>query len=80
MNISEQKQIIAAAPWNMIPVYLKGGWNAQWDLAVVLTEILWEHMKVDTNRFFLGSSLDSSELLRLFINGLYFLVLVPNHI
>ena len=52
LNISERKQIIAAAPWIMIPICLKGGWNALWDLAAVLTEILWKHMKVDTNRCF----------------------------
>ena len=49
---SERKQIITAAPWIMIPVCLKGGWDALWDLVIALPGILLEHLKVDVARLF----------------------------
>jgi peroxiredoxin len=50
LNPNERKQIISAAPWIMIPVCLKGGWDALWDLVVALPGILWGHLKVDVAR------------------------------
>jgi len=52
LNPSERKQIITAAPWVMIPVCLKGGWDALWDLVIALPGILWGHLKVDVARLF----------------------------
>ena len=52
MNPNERKQIITAAPWIMIPVCLKGGWDALWDLVIALPGILLEHLKVDVARLF----------------------------
>ena len=36
----------------MIPVCLKGGWDALWDLVIALPGILWGHLKVDLARLF----------------------------
>ena len=55
LNPNERKQIITAAPWVMIPVCLKGGWDALWDLVIALPGILWGHLKVDVARM-LGRS------------------------
>ena len=52
LNPAERKQIITAAPWIMIPVCLKGGWDALWDLVIALPGILWGHLKVDVARLF----------------------------
>lgn len=54
INPEERKQIITAAPWIMIPVTLKGGWDALWDLVIELPGILWGHLKVDMARLFRG--------------------------
>lgn len=55
INPTERQQIITAAPWIMIPVTLKGGWDALWDLVIALPGILWGHLKVDVARW-LGKS------------------------
>ena len=55
LNPNERKQIITAAPWIMIPVCLKGGWDALWDLVIAMPGILWGHLKVDVARM-LGKS------------------------
>ena len=52
LNPAERKKIITAAPWVMIPVCLKGGWDALWDLVIALPGILWGHLKVDLARLF----------------------------
>ena len=52
LNPNERKQIITAAPWIMVPVCLKGGWDALWDLVIALPGILLEHLKVDVARLF----------------------------
>jgi len=51
-NSNERKQIITAAPWIMIPVCLKGGRDALWDLVIALPGIFWAHFKVDVARLF----------------------------
>jgi len=56
LNTIERKIIITAAPWIMIPVCLKGGWDALWDLAIALPGIFWGHLKVDVARLFGKSS------------------------
>ena len=43
----EHVQIFTAAPWIMIPVVLRGGWDALWDIAVALPFIGWAHLKAD---------------------------------
>lgn len=52
INPQERQQIITAAPWIMIPVTLKGGWDALWDLVIELPGVVWGHLKVDVARFF----------------------------
>lgn len=45
LNPAERKKIVTAPPWVMIPVCLKGGWDALWDLVIALPGILWGHLK-----------------------------------
>lgn len=52
INPQERQQIITAAPWIMVPVTLKGGWDALWDLVIELPGIIWGHLKVDVARLF----------------------------
>ena len=52
LNSAERKQIITAPPWIMIPVCLKGGWDALWDLVIALPGILLGHLKVDVASLF----------------------------
>ena len=51
IHTNEHVQIITAAPWIMIPVVLRGGWDALWDIAVALPMIAWEHLKADWANF-----------------------------
>jgi hypothetical protein len=48
-NIDKQEhvQIITAAPWIMVPVVLRGGWDALWDLLVALPALTWAHLAAD---------------------------------
>jgi hypothetical protein len=48
-NIDKQEhvQIITAAPWIMVPVVLRGGWDALWDLLVALPALTWAHLVAD---------------------------------
>ncbi|MEM7542547.1 MAG: hypothetical protein AAF384_13340, partial [Pseudomonadota bacterium] len=39
--------ILGAAPWITVPVALKGGWLALWDLVIVFPKIYYEHFKLD---------------------------------
>lgn len=52
INDQERVVIITAAPWIMIPVTLKGGWDALWDLVIELPGVIIGHLKVDIARFF----------------------------
>ena len=52
LNPAERKKIITAAPWVMIPVCLKGGWDALWDLVIALPGLLWGPLTVDLARLF----------------------------
>ena len=47
INTDEHVQIITAAPWIMIPVVLRGGWNALWDISIALPMIIIAHLKAD---------------------------------
>jgi peroxiredoxin len=47
LHTQEHVQIMGAAPWITVPVTLKGGWDALWDLAVAMPFIFWAHIKVD---------------------------------
>lgn len=51
LNTQERVQIITAAPWIMIPVTLKGGWDALWDLIIELPGVLIGHLKADIPRW-----------------------------
>jgi hypothetical protein len=43
----EHVVIMGAAPWITIPVTLKGGWIALWDILKVFPKIYYEHFKLD---------------------------------
>ena len=47
INTDEHVQIITAAPWIMIPVVLRGGWDALWDISIALPTIIVAHLKAD---------------------------------
>ena len=54
----EHVQIVTAAPWIMVPVVLRGGWDALWDLLVALPRLVWAHLAADWSnmkRKFAGS-------------------------
>lgn len=51
IHTGEHVQIITAAPWIMLPVVLRGGWNAVWDLVVAMPFIIWAHLKADWANF-----------------------------
>jgi hypothetical protein len=44
---NEHIVIMGAAPWITIPVTLKGGWIALWDILKVFPKIYYEHFKLD---------------------------------
>ena len=52
LNFVERRRIVTAAPWIMIRVTLKGGWDALWDILIALPGILWGHLRVDVSRLF----------------------------
>lgn len=43
----EHVAIMGAAPWITVPVTLKGGWVALWDILKVFPKIYYEHFKLD---------------------------------
>jgi glutathione peroxidase-family protein len=47
LHTKEYMAIITAAPWVMIPVVLRGGWDALWDLLIALPMITIAHLKAD---------------------------------
>jgi len=51
-HTNERKKIITAWPWIMIPVILKGGWDALFDQCKALPLILWGHLKLDISELF----------------------------
>ena len=51
INHKERIQIITAAPWVMVPVALKGGWDALWDLVIELPGVIIGHLMVDIPRW-----------------------------
>jgi hypothetical protein len=51
VNYNEHVQIITAAPWVMIPVVLRGGWDALWDIMIALPIIIIAHIKADWQNF-----------------------------
>ena len=52
LNFVERKRIVTAAPWIVVPVTLKGGWDALWDILIALPGILWGHLKADISILF----------------------------
>lgn len=51
IHTDEHVQIITAPLWIMVPVVLRGGWDALWDLAIALPVITWAHLKADWANF-----------------------------
>ncbi len=47
LHTEEHVRIVGAAPWITVPVCLKGGWDALWDLAKAMPFIAWAHLKQD---------------------------------
>lgn len=47
LHTLEHAMTLGAAPWIMLPVTLRGGWDAFWDLAIVVPGMAWAHLKVD---------------------------------
>ena len=44
---NEHIAIIGAAPWITIPVTLKGGWVALYDILIIFPKVYYEHIKLD---------------------------------
>lgn len=44
---NDHQKIITAAPWIMVPVVLRGGWDALWDILVALPALIWGHLVAD---------------------------------
>ncbi len=44
---NEHIAIIGAAPWITIPVTLKGGWVALYDILIIFPKVYYEHFKLD---------------------------------
>ena len=47
INANEHIAIIGAAPWITIPVTLKGGWIALYDILIIFPKVYYEHFKLD---------------------------------
>ena len=52
INQEDHRMIWSAPPWIMVPVCLRGGWNAVWDLAIETPTIMWVHLKTDIAKLF----------------------------
>lgn len=52
LHTEEHVRIVGAAPWITVPVTLKGGWDALWDLAKAMPFIFWAHLKQDIGMLF----------------------------
>jgi peroxiredoxin len=52
LHTEEHVRIVGAAPWITVPVCLKGGWDALWDLAKAMPFIAWAHLKQDVGMLF----------------------------
>lgn len=50
-DMADHRQIWGTPPWIMVPICLRGGWNAVWDLAIATPTIIWSHVKVDFAHF-----------------------------
>ncbi|MDP6260052.1 MAG: hypothetical protein QGH63_13285, partial [Rhodospirillales bacterium] len=44
---NEHIVIVGAAPWITIPVTLKGGWIALYDILIIFPKVYYEHLKLD---------------------------------
>jgi len=47
INTNEHVAIIGAAPWVTIPVTMKGGWIALYDILIIFPKVYYEHIKLD---------------------------------
>ena len=47
VHTDEHIAIIGAAPWITIPVTLKGGWLALFDILIIFPKVYYEHFKLD---------------------------------
>ena len=56
----DHRAIWGTPPWIMVPICLRGGWNAVWDLAVAMPPIIWGHIKADVADAFRRRSVKKS--------------------
>ena len=54
INTNEHIPIIGAAPWITIPVTLKGGWIALFDILIIFPKVYYEHFKLDIQTWWAG--------------------------
>ena len=54
INSNEHIPIIGAAPWITIPVTLKGGWIALFDILIIFPKVYYEHFKLDIQTWWAG--------------------------
>ena len=54
INTNEHIPIIGAAPWITIPVTLKGGWIALFDILIIFPKVYYEHFKLDIQTCWAG--------------------------
>ncbi|MAI10929.1 MAG: hypothetical protein CBD27_00130 [Rhodospirillaceae bacterium TMED167] len=54
INTNEHIPIIGAAPWITIPVTLKGGWIALFDILIIFPKVYYEHFKLDIQSWLAG--------------------------
>ena len=52
IDTADHRAIWGTPPWIMVPICLRGGWNAVWDLAIAMPPIIWGHLKTDVADFF----------------------------
>ncbi len=51
INTADHRRIWGTPPWIMVPICLRGGWNAVWDLAIAMPPIIRGHIKADVADF-----------------------------
>ena len=47
INEVGHRWIWGTPPWILVPICLRGGWNAVWDLGIATPTIIWWHLKAD---------------------------------
>ena len=52
IDTADHRAIWGTPPWIMVPICLRGGWNAVWDLAAAMPKVIWGHLKADVADIF----------------------------